>query len=76
MRLWKRAEPRHPTQINCWASGCGKMADMYVETDDLNYPLCRGCYETSIRRAQHDNPHMDPEVVRSCMERASYPVRQ
>lgn len=54
---------------------CPALATMWVETPDHTVSLCDNHYDSMIESAQKHNLKMNPYVVRSCMERASFPVK-
>ena len=59
--------------VKCFV--CAAAATMWAETPTHDVALCDQHYEAMIQSAEKHNPEWDPGVVRSCMERASYPVR-
>ena len=60
--------------VKCFV--CAAAATMWAEMDNpYDIALCDKHYEAMIQSAEKHNPAWDPGVVRSCMERASYPVR-
>ena len=68
-------DPDRPP-LRCWHPLCSAPGEIMVQTETHEYPLCAEHYEECIVSAQKHNPTMDPESVRSAMERASYPVIQ
>ena len=54
---------------------CDGRAEWIAETPFDEVPLCNECYESMIASAEKNNPDYAPGVVRSCMERASRPIR-
>jgi len=55
-----------------YPTGCDALAFRIAETPEYDVPLCEAHYEAMIESAQRSNPEFAPDVIRSCMERASY----
>jgi len=70
----RRDEGREEVNARCRIPTCTADAEWIAETPVGETPLCDSHYESLIASAQKNNPQMPPEMVRSCMERASYPI--
>ncbi len=67
-------------EARCAIPFCGRRAEWIAEAGDetvcVKTPLCGDHHEALILEAIKNNPSASADVVRSCMERASYPVPQ